>query len=316
MAPAPASLLVHDLTKRYGQNEAVRGVSFGVAPGEIFGLLGPNGAGKTSIIEMILGLRDVDSGTISVSGIDARAHPLAARRLLGAQLQFASLQDKITPRQALECFGAFYANALPVEQLLEQFSLVNKSTAPFDSLSGGQKQRLFLALALINQPQVLVLDEPTAGLDPQARRELHGFIRQLKTEGRSVILSTHHLDEAHQLCDRLAVLHEGRIIATGTPDELIAQAKTRPRLVFSTRKPLESREVESLPHISSHAVRGDGWQVQTSDVNRTVSVLVQRLEAHGNEMLDLQIQRPSLEDVFLDLTGREWSQAQKESRPT
>ncbi len=315
MPQTPGSLSIRDLAKRYGRQEAVKGVSFEVGPGEIFGLLGPNGAGKTSIIEMILGLREADAGSILVNGIDTRTSPLAARRLFGAQLQFASLQDKITPRQALDCFGAFYPNALPGQKLLEQFSLVNKSDASFDSLSGGQKQRLFLALALINQPQFLVLDEPTAGLDPQARRELHGFIRQLKSDGRSVILTTHYLDEAHQLCDRLAILHEGRVIATGTPDELIARAKARPRVIFSTRKRLESREVETLPYVSGHEGRGDGWQVQTSDVNRTVSVLVQRLEAGGNEMIDLQIQRPSLEDVFLDLTGREWSQAQKETLP-
>ena len=163
--------------------EAVRGVSFEVASGEIFGLLGPNGAGKTTTLECLLGLRRPDAGAITIDGIDVAAHPAQARRRVGAQLQAATLQDKITPRQALGLFAAFYREPAPVGDLLERFALAARADAPFDSLSGGQRQRLFLALAFVNQPRLLVLDEPTAGLDPQARRELHGLIAGLRTAG-------------------------------------------------------------------------------------------------------------------------------------
>ena len=309
MSPTPpASLSVCELTKRYGPVEAVRGVSFEVAPGEIFGLLGPNGAGKTSTIECLLGLRQPDSGSISIGGIDALAQPTEARRLVGAQLQTAALQDKITPRQACRLFASFYPTATKVDDVLAQFSLTAKADAPFDSLSGGQKQRLFLALAFVHQPRLIVLDEPTAGLDPQSRRELHQLIAGLKADGRSVLLSTHYLEEAQLLCDRLGILHEGRIIATGTPDELIARSRAHPRLSFKSSRPLDAAQVAALASVVSHRQLTHGWQVTTTDMNRTISGLVQTLEASGNEMLDLQIHRPSLEDVFLELTGKAWAQ--------
>ncbi len=304
---SPASLLVRDLTKRYGAVEAVRGVSFAVAPGEIYGLLGPNGAGKTSIIEIILGLRSPDSGSITLNGVDALAHPAKTRREIGAQLQFASLQDKLTPQEALQCFAAFYENAAPVEELLEQFSLTNKAAASFDSLSGGQKQRLFLALAMVNRPKLLVLDEPTAGLDPKSRRELHELIKRLKADGRSVLVCTHDLDEAHLLCDRVGILHEGRLVASGSPEELIAGSAAKTRLTFRTRQPLDAADVGALAEVLDQYVHDNGWCVSTTDANRTISALVQKLAADGNEMLDLQIQRPSLEDVFLELTKTMWS---------
>jgi len=315
--PPSSAISVRDLTKRYGSVEAVRGVSFEVAPGEIFGLLGPNGAGKTTTIECVLGLRQPDSGSIHLGEIDALAHPTRSRQLVGAQLQTAALQDKITPRQACRLFASFYPDAAKVEDLLTQFSLLAKADAPFDSLSGGQKQRLFLALAFVNQPRLLVLDEPTAGLDPQSRRELHGLIVGLKAHGHSVLLCTHYLEEAHQLCDRIGIMHEGRIVAAGTPAELIARSRAHPRLSFRTVRSLEAAAVAALPAIVSHQAPKDagGWWLTTRDVNRTISGLVQVLEATGNEMLDLQIQRPSLEDVFLELTGKAWSNSTTEETP-
>ena len=304
---SPASLVVRDLTKRYGAVEAVRGVSFAIAPGEIYGLLGPNGAGKTSIIETILGLRAPDSGSITLNGVDALAHPAQTRREIGAQLQFASLQDKLTPREALASFAAFYESAASVEELLGQFSLTDKAAASFDSLSGGQKQRLFLALAMVNRPKLLVLDEPTAGLDPKSRHELHESIRRLKADGRSVLVCTHYLEEAHLLCDRIGILHEGQLVASGTPDDLIAGSAAKTRLIFRTRKPVDAADVGSLAEVLDQYVHHDGWRVSTADANRTISALVQKLAADDNEMLDLQIQRPSLEDVFLELTKTIWS---------
>jgi len=307
VSPSNVCLAVSGLTKRYGPVEAVRGVSFSVAPGEIFGLLGRNGAGKTSIIESILGLRRPDTGSISVSGVDALAHPVYARRSLGAQLQAAALQDKVTPHQALRYFGSFYDQPASAADLLKQFSLSDKADAAFDSLSGGQRQRLFLALAVVNQPSLLVLDEPTAGLDPQSRHELHLLIRQIKESGRSVLMSTHYLDEAQQLCDRIGILHEGRIIATGTPTELVARSSALPQLSFRTRLPVTAALVSGLSAVSAHSPLNDGWLLGTSEVNRTISALAQSLQATGNEMLDLQIIRPSLESVFLELTRTPWT---------
>ncbi len=331
----PASVSVRDLSKRYGAVEAARGVSFAVAPGEIFGLLGRNGAGKTTTLECLLGLREPDTGTIEIGGLDARARPAEARRQVGAVLQVAALQDKITPRQALGLFASFYSAPAQPDALWEQFDLADKAEATFDSLSGGQKQRLFLALALVHQPPVLVLDEPTAGLDPQARRALHGHLVAQKAAGRAVLLSTHHLDEAQQLCDRIGILHEGRLIAAATPDELIARSSAFPRLSFRSVRPLKRAALAALPGVvdcicragSPHpatprslAGSGDpalqspdtGWTLSTREVNRTLSALVQVLDAANNELLDVQIHRPSLEDAFLELTGRAWNAPETE----
>ncbi len=314
-SPLPAGIHIGDLTKHYGSVAAVQGVSFAVRPGEIFGLLGLNGAGKTTTIECLLGLRQSDSGSVHLGGIDARAHPREARLRVGAQLQSATLQDKITPRQALRFFASFYPEAADPGALLERFNLSVKADAAFDSLSGGQRQRLFLALAFVNQPQVLVLDEPTAGLDPQSRRELHGLITGLKSAGRTVLLSTHYLEEAHQLCDRVGILHEGRLIAADTPAALIAGARTLPHLTFRTAGAIDAAGLATLPGAAGHGPQGAGWRLETRDVNRTISGLVHLLEAGGNELLDLEIHRPSLEEVFLELTGRAWVDASEECAP-
>ena len=193
----------------------MEGISFEVGAGEIFGLLGPNGAGKTSAVECILGLREPDGGIITVCGMDARREPAAVKRRIGAALQSTALQDQITPREALRLFGAFYQDSVPPGELLERFDLVEKADARFETLSGGQRQRLALALAFVNRPEVLFLDEPASGLDPQARRDLHESIRGFRREGRAVLLTTHYIEEAHALCDRLAILDQGRIVATG-----------------------------------------------------------------------------------------------------
>ncbi len=313
--PPPPGIRVVALSKRYGPVAAAQEVGFAVAPGEIFGLLGRNGAGKTTVIECLLGLREPDAGVIELAGVDARAQPRRARRQVGAQLQSAALQDRITPRQALGLFAAFYPGAAGPTALLERFNLAAQADAPFEALSGGQRQRLFLALAFVNQPQVLVLDEPTAGLDPQSRRELHTLIRGLKSAGRSVLLSTHHLEEAHVLCDRVGVLHAGRLIATAAPAQLIARSGASPRVSFRTTRPLDPAVVAALPGVTGKELRADGWWLATREVNRTISSLVRALEPDGNEMLDLQIHRPSLEDVFLELTGQPWPDAAGEAAP-
>ena len=216
------ALAVHGLTCRYGAVTAVDGISFEVAGSEIFGLLGPNGAGKTTTLESILGLVRPQDGRLEVCGIDTASDPAAVRTKVGAVLQTTGLPDKITPREALTVFGAFYPAPLASGLLLQRFGLSEKADAAFDTLSGGQRQRLALALAFVSHPALLLLDEPTTGLDPQMRREVQDHIAAIAKDGHAVLLATHDMAEAERLCDRIAVIAEGRIVASGTPRELIA----------------------------------------------------------------------------------------------
>lgn len=298
-----SKLIVRNLKKFYGNYPAVRDVSFEIAEGEILGLLGPNGAGKTSTLECVIGLRRPDSGTLQICGLDALADPEKVKEFIGAQLQATALQDKITPREALELFSAFYAKPAKTQDLIERFSLSEKADAPFDSLSGGQKQRLGLALAFVNNPQVLFLDEPTTGLDPQSRRELHGSIEKIRRDGCTILLTTHYIEEAHQLCDRIAIIDHGQIIATGTPDSLIANAQTLPCISLQTTHPIETAHLQKLPGVRETDWHKNRGQLKTQDVSRTVIELVKLIESQNNELVDLQIRKPSLEDVFIELTG-------------
>lgn len=217
------TLRIENLSKRYGSVEAVRSLSLAVGQGEIFGLLGPNGAGKTTTLECTVGLRSPDSGSILLCGEDMLQNPDRAKQRIGVALQSTALQDKITPREALRLFGSFYPSHLPAEGLLDRFGLTEKSNSPFQSLSQGQRQRLALALAFVNEPEILFLDEPTSGLDPQSRRDLHQLIRYLREEGRTIILTTHYIEEAQSLCDRVAIIDHGKVIAEGQPSELIVR---------------------------------------------------------------------------------------------
>ena len=303
MQNAESSLAVRDLVKTYGAIRAVDGVSLEVGTGEILGLLGPNGAGKTSLLECVLGLRLPDSGSVRIAGLDARGQPAAVKRAIGAVLQSTALQDAITPREALDLFAAFYPRPIGAARLLERFSLVDKADARFETLSGGQRQRLALALAFVNDPALLFLDEPTSGLDPQVRRELHDAIRQFRAEGRSVLLTTHYIEEAHALCDRIAILHRGRVVAAGTPDQLIAQSASRTRLLVRAAQPLDPAAFASLPGILSASATDCSISLQTKDTGPAIIELVRYLAQTGNELLDLQVRKPSLEDVFIELTG-------------
>jgi ABC-2 type transport system ATP-binding protein len=294
---------VEDLFKRYGDLQAVGGVGFDVARGEVFGLLGPNGAGKTTALECIIGLRRPDGGSIEIAGIDALRDPLRARQIIGAQLQATALQDKITPRQALRLFGSFYDKSGDADKLIEQFELGAKADASFDTLSGGQRQRLAIALAMVNQPQVIFLDEPTAGLDPQARRELHAAIARMREAGRTILLTTHYVEEASRLCDRVAIIDHGMIAAIGRPDELIAASKALSSVVVSTARPLEQSRMATLAGVSRAVLEDGRWRVRTSSVTQTIMNLVDLIESEKNELLDLRIHHPTLEDVFLELTG-------------
>jgi ABC-2 type transport system ATP-binding protein len=302
---AMAALSIHGLSKSYGPVCAVDGVSFDIAPGEIFGLLGPNGAGKTTTVECAVGLRTPDSGEVSVAGIDARRQPRKAKERIGVALQATMLPDKITPREALGLFASFYPVAASPDELLQRFALAEKAKAKFETLSAGQRQRLAVALAMVNRPDVIVLDEPTAGLDPQSRRQLHDVIRESRSAGKAVLLTTHHIDEAQQLCDRIAIIDHGKIIASGRPDELVAQAKSPPHVSVTTTRPVAEEKLRGLPGVTGIKVEGPTATIHTTAPTRTIIELVHLIEADaGNDLLDLHTRKPSLEDVFIELTGR------------
>ena len=299
----PAKVRVRDLRKRYGAVEAANGVSFEIQDGEIFGLIGRNGAGKTTVVECVIGLREPDAGEIEVCGIDARRRPRDVKRKIGAALQTTALQDKITPREALALFGALYGSAAAPRELLERFALAEKADAPFDSLSGGQRQRLALALAFVNRPELVFLDEPTAGLDPHARRDLHGEIARMKRDGHTVLLTTHYIDEAEQLCDRIAVIDAGRIIATGSPHELVARSTATPYVTVTLDRALDSRVLADMPGVEDLAGDGATLRFRAAHVTKAVTALMTRLEAHGAGLVELHVHKGTLEDVFLELTG-------------
>lgn len=298
-----AKVVVHDLCKRYGDVQAARDVSFEVGDGEIFGLLGPNGAGKTTTLECILGLRQADSGTIEVCGIDAGRSPREARRRIGAALQTTALQDHITTREALRLFGSFYRDDFDPRPLLDRFVLKDAADAAFRTLSGGQRQRLGLALAFVNDPELVFLDEPTAGLDPRSRRELHGEISRMKQQGCAVLLTTHYIEEAEALCDRVAIMDRGRLVATGAPRDLIAASRTAFSVLFRTTQPLDIDGLASVPGAADVVCTGAVSRLRTEDVNGTLSGLVALLDARGIELTELTVRKATLEDVFIELTG-------------
>jgi len=303
-ATCALAVSVAGLWKRYGSTAAVRGVSFEVPAGQIFGLLGANGAGKTTTLECILGLRQADAGTIQINGCDLRIHAAQTRRLMGAQLQGATLQDKITPRQALDLFGSFYADSFGAGELLARFDLESKADSAFATLSGGLQQRLFLALALVNRPVLLVLDEPTAGLDAHARRTLRILIRQMRSDGRTVLLSTHDLQEADELCDQVAIIDRGRIVAVASPAQLIGRSQSPTRIILRTAPCLARDIVETLPNVL-HAARDEGaWRLETRAPTHLLAELVRCIDEAGVQLRGVQVRGPSLEDVFIELTGR------------
>lgn len=315
-----AKVVVDGLRKRYGAVEAVRGVSFEIRSGEIFGLIGPNGAGKTTTIECVIGLNEPDEGRIEVCGIDARRHRRAVKQKIGAALQTTALQDRITVREALTLFGGFYERRVPANALLVRFSLEPQADVPVDTLSGGQKQRLALALAFVNDPELVFLDEPTAGLDAQSRRDLHGEIVRMRDDGHTVLLTTHDLDEAERLCDRITIIDRGRLVAAGSPRELVGQSVRLHQISFETDTPVPADVLASLPGVQSPAPTVGAWDggapplqaaslqthratLQTRTPGATVLALTSTLESRGIGLVELHVQQASLEDVFVDLTS-------------
>ncbi len=301
---ASSVLQVENLTKRYGDVEALRGVSFAVEEGEVFGLLGPNGAGKTTTVEILEGLRTPDAGRASVCGLDPQRDAEALKHEIGASLQATSLPDKMRVSEALWLFASFYKRRRNPEELLKRFGLEEKRNSFYGQLSGGQKQRLALAMALVNDPRVLFFDEPTAGLDPQVRREIYDVIEELRRDKRTVLLTTHYIEEAERLCDRVAIVDYGKVIALGTPRELKARSANTTRIEVRLAKPASSGILQKLDGVVD-AREVDGSHVlHCQRPPQAIVALVKHLEAEGNELVSLEIATPSLEDVFIEVTGR------------
>src|ERR1700719_1548158 len=297
-------LQVENLVKSYGEVQAVRGVSFSVEEGEVFGLLGPNGAGKTSTVEILEGLRDLDGGRVSVCGLDPQRDSQALKHEIGAALQSTSLPDKIRVMEALRLFASFYKRGRKPEELLKRFGLEEKRNTFYSQLSGGQKQRLALAMALVNDPKVLFFDEPTAGLDPQVRREIYDIIEELKRDKKTIVMTTHYIEEAERLCDRVAIVDHGKVIALGTPRDLKAHSGGTTRIEVRLARPEPAEALRSLEGVSEGRILGDSYILQCQRPPQTIVSLVKHLEAQDNELVSLEIASPSLEDVFIEMTGR------------
>jgi len=296
----PPVIEVDHLQKRYGTFEAVKDVSFTVQQGEIFGILGPNGAGKTTTLECIQGLREPGGGSIRLLGLDAVTQRADLRGRIGSQLQDSALPDRLKVWEALDLFASLSPNGPDWRVLLDQWGLTDKAKTSFADLSGGQRQRLFIALALVNNPEVVFLDELTQGLDPGARRVAWDLIRQIRERGTTVVIVTHYMDEAEQLCDRLAVIAGGEVIATGTPQALIANADRGIQVRFSTQR-TDLSWLESIAGVTAVSRRGDA--VEVTGTGPVLALTAAALVAHDIVPADLRAVQPSLEDVYLDLIG-------------
>lgn len=292
---------VRDLRKTYGATVAVDGVSFQVAEGEIFGMLGPNGAGKTTTVECLQALRRPDSGHIRILGLDPISESMALRRLIGSQLQEAALPDRIKVWEALDLFSTASARVTDWEALLEQWGLAEKRNAAFASLSGGQRQRLFIALALVNNPRLVFLDEMTTGLDPAARRLTWDLIRRIRERGATVVLVTHFMDEAQNLCDRVAIMNRGKIMALDTPYGLVNTHAGHMRVLFTSDR-VDLDWLASVPNV--HKVVRHGPKVEVEGDGPVLALVAAELVKHGIAPPDLRTEQPTLEDVFLKITGK------------
>ncbi|MGP9536658.1 ABC transporter ATP-binding protein [Brachybacterium sp. AOP43-C2-M15] len=296
-----ALIEIEGLTKRYGHRTVVDDVSFSVERGEIFGILGPNGAGKTTTVECLEGLRRPDGGRISVAGLDPQRDSAELRHVLGAQLQQSALPERITVGEAMALFASFYRDPVDWRELIDGLHLGETVDRQFRRLSGGQKQRVSVALALVGDPQVAVLDEVTTGLDPQARRDAWAVIRSIRDRGVTVLLVTHFMEEAERLCDRLAVIDAGRLVALDTPTGLIDAVDADQRIRFRPSVPLAESLLTALPQVS--AVARDGELIQVTGSGDLLSALVTALAAEGAAPVDLHTERATLDDAFLALTG-------------
>ncbi|MFI7454567.1 ABC transporter ATP-binding protein [Nonomuraea sp. NPDC049714] len=293
---------VENLHKRYPNHVAVDDVSFEVRAGEIFGILGPNGAGKTTTVECVSGIRAPDGGKVRVTGIDPSRDRAALRRVLGAQLQSAALPEKIKVWEAMDLYASFYPEPADWQALLEQVGLSAKRDTAFAKLSGGQRQRLSVALALVGKPRIAVLDELTTGLDPQARRDTWELVESVRDSGVTIVLVTHFMEEAERLCDRIALIDAGRVVATDSPAGLIARVGAEQRVRFRPSAPVADSVLTELPGVTDVSHSGD--QVTVSGTGNLAHVVTLALAQKQIVPGDLRIEQASLDDAFLALTGR------------
>ena len=297
-------ITVSGLRKSYGDFEAVRGIDFEVAQGEVFGLLGPNGAGKTTTIEILEGLRTRSAGDVRVLGFDPAVDVRAIKDRIGVCLQATNLPEKIRLHEAMTLFASFYSRNIDGDKLLARLQLTEKRNAFYSTLSGGQKQRLALALAMINDPQLIFLDEPTTGLDPQVRGEIHKLIVELRGNHNSLILTTHYIEEAERLCDRVAIIDKGQIVAIGAPSALIAQTFGTSMIEIQLDRPMEGEPpLQPDEKLTIDAARTN-LKIASPRPPRTIVEIVKWIDQNGLGLVDIHLKRPTLEDVFLELTGR------------
>jgi ABC-2 type transport system ATP-binding protein len=302
-----AVITVQGLHKSYGKLTAVKKVDLAIRRGEVFGILGPNGAGKTTTLEMIEGLRKPDSGSIQVDGIDAIRRPDRLKQIIGVQLQSTALFTYLTNFEILKLFAGFYdqgMNDRELEQLLAQVNLTEKRDSRVQELSGGQQQRLSIALTLVNKPRVVFLDEPTTGLDPQARRNLWDLVRAINAQGQTVVLTTHYMEEAEVLCDRIAIMDHGEILALDSPRELIAQLNSPPVISGLTNTPIPEDRLRRLPAVQDVRMDEEGFELHTTDTADTLVPLLALAASLNLEIRNLNVRQGNLEDVFIALTGR------------
>lgn len=296
---------VRNLTASYGSLTALNGVNLTVAKGEIFGLLGPNGAGKTTLLANVEGLHKPKQGEVQVGGLNVQTDSAATKRQLGIQLQKTALLDDLTVAELVEVYAALYEVYLTskeIDALLARFDLIEKRNTLARRLSGGQQQRLALAVAIANDPQIVLLDEPTSALDPHARRAVWDIVRQLHDEGRTIVLTTHAMEEAEALCGRIAIIDRGQIVACDTPSALIANLKLNSMLKATVELPLD--QVRALPEVSAARYTGQHLEVETARPEVTLTALHELAARAGRSISDVMLRQPNLEDVFLKLTGR------------
>ena len=299
-------IYVRGLRKSYGDIEAVKGIDFEVRAGGVFGLLGPNGAGKTTTVEILEGLRRRTAGEVKVLEFDPDRQKKQLKDRIGACLQATNLPDKITVREALDFFGSLYSRRADGNAILKRLQLWEKKDAGYATLSGGQKQRLAIALALINDPQMLFLDEPTTGLDPQVRLEIRDLIQELRAEKRTILMTTHYIEEAERLCDRVAILDAGQIIAIGTPRELQERSANQSSIEIKLTQPLKDAALPQWAESIRSIVSEDRYHITVYSKRpaRTLVEMVKWVDTNGFELDDVRLSRPTLEDVFIELTGK------------
>ena len=299
-----SAIEVENLHKAYGDLKAVDGLSLDVEEGEVFGLLGPNGAGKTTTIEILIGLRQRDSGDVQVMGFDPAQEGDAVKAKIGVQLQQTQLYPLLSVEEILRLFASFYSNSVSIDDLLALVGLHERRKAKYQHLSGGQKQRLSLALTLINDPELVFLDEPTTGLDPQARRALWEIVEQMRQQGKTVLLTTHYMEEAEVLCRRVAIIDHGRILALGAPRDLIEEFVPERAIEVPIASNVEKSRLEELPAVSHVEIKDGIATIHTTNIRDSMTAILQGSGDLAVSLDDLRIQRGTLEDVFLHLTGR------------